>query len=259
MRKIYILLPAYNESSSLPRLLPKIADAMSDQDWNYEIIACNDGSSDDTRSIFLQFKKTMPIRLIDHWINRGLGETVRDLFEAVSKECDDDDVIVRFDCDDTHEPSVIRKLVARLDEGFDVVTASRFAKGGGQMGVSAYRSFVSLMANWIMKLVFPIKGIREYSCAYRAYRGSLVKRAIRVFGNDFIQLKGMGFTGSVEKLVKLKMLGARFAEVGFVLRYDQKQSDSKMVTSVTALGYFVLLMLYHWPWGGWRRSKFFDT
>ena len=39
-----------------------------------------------------------------------------------------------------------------------------------------------------------------------------------------------------------------------VLRYDQKQSDSKMVSSVTALGYIVMTILYHWPWGGWRHT-----
>ena len=74
------------------------------------------------------------------------------------------------------------------------------------------------------------------------------------FGNNFIQLKGLGFTCTLEKLIKLKLIGARFGEIPFMLRYDQKQSASKMVSSVTTLGYLVMTILYHWPWGGWRTG-----
>ena len=57
-----------------------------------------------------------------------------------------------------------------------------------------------------------------------------------------------------EKIIKLKMIGASFSEVPFVLRYDQKQGSSKMVSSITTLGYIVMTVLYHWPLGGWRSS-----
>lgn len=255
MRKIHILLPAFNEALALPILIEKIDVVFRGDRSRYSITICNDGSKDETGSVIESYQRDYPIEAIEHWINRGLGETVRDLFEHVAKKCDDDDIVVRFDCDDTHDPALIPQMVEKIDAGFDVVIASRFASGGGQKGVGLYRGFISSCANWIMKCIFPLKGVREYSCAYRAYRGALVKKAVSLFGNEFIQLKGLGFTASVEKLVKLKMLGARFAEVGFVLRYDRKQGESKMVTSVTTLGYFVLMVLYHWPWGGWRRSK----
>jgi dolichol-phosphate mannosyltransferase len=55
-------------------------------------------------------------------------------------------------------------------------------------------------------------------------------------------------------MIKLKLLGARFAEIGFQLRYDKKTSYSKMVTSITTLGYLIMSVLYHWPFGGWRYS-----
>src|SRR5207253_2764940 len=101
---------------------------------------------------------------------------------------------------------------------------------------------------------FPIKGVKEYSCGYRAYRAETIKEAIACYGNNFIQLKGLGFTCTLEKLVKLKLIGAKFAEVPFMLRYDQKVSTSKMVSSVTTLGYLVMTIMYHWPWGGWRTA-----
>ncbi|MCH8290857.1 hypothetical protein IH992_07150 [Candidatus Poribacteria bacterium] len=45
------------------------------------------------------------------------------------------------------------------------------------------------------------------------------------------------------------MMKARFAEIPFVLHYDQKLSDSKMVSSITTLGYFVLILKCIYPWG----------
>lgn len=251
---IVILLPAYCEEESLPPLLPKIKATMEKMALPYKVIVCNDGSSDRTAEILLEYGDQLPLEVLTHQINRGLGETSRDLFERAAEICEPTDVIVRLDCDDTHEPEFIPTMIAKLDEGFDVVIASRFEPGGGQEGVNAYRAFISRCANLFMKFFFPIEGLKEYSCGFRAYRAGKIKEAIGFFGNNFIQLKGLGFTGTLEKLVKLKLLGARFAEVPFVLRYDQKVSPSKMVSSVTTLGYLVMTVMYHWPWGGWRRG-----
>ncbi|MCC7487974.1 MAG: glycosyltransferase [Burkholderiales bacterium] len=251
---IVVLLPAYNEEQSLPVLLPKIANALAAAPGGYRILVCNDGSRDGTAAQLERYARELPLEVIHHRINRGLGETARDLFERAAEICAADDVIVRMDCDDTHEPEITHSMVARLDQDCDVVIASRFSEGGGQMGVDAYRGFISRSANLFMKLFFPIAGVREYSCGFRAYRAQIIQRAIETYGNNFIQLKGLGFTGTLEKLIKLDLIGARFAEVPFVLRYDQKRSPSKMVSSITTLGYLVMTVLYHWPWGGWRAA-----
>lgn len=251
---IVILLPAYNEEDSLPQLMPKIKDTMNLFGEPYKVIVCNDGSSDNTGVLLKELASHMPLEIIEHRINRGLGESIRDLFERAEQLVTDSDIIIRLDCDDTHEPEFIPNLVRKVREGYDVVIASRFAKGGGQLGVSKYRATISNAANLFMKMFFPISGLREYSCGFRAFNAAIIKKAISFYGNDFIQLKGLGFTCTLEKVVKLKILGARFGEEPFVLRYDQKVSNSKMVGSVTTLGYFVMTMLYHWPWGGWHSS-----
>ncbi len=251
---IIILLPAYNEEQSLPALLPKLKDELETNKGGYKVIVCNDGSTDDTGKLLDEYSSDMPIEVIQHKINRGLGETSRDLFERAAEISQEGDVIVRLDCDDTHEPEFIPKLIDKLESGYDVVIASRFEPGGGQVGVNAYRAFISRAANMFMKIFFPIPGLKEYSSGFRAYRAEKIKEAISFYGNNFIQLKGLGFTCTLEKLVKLKILGAKFGEVPFMLRYDQKQSTSKMVSSITTYGYMTMALLYHWPWGGWRRS-----
>jgi dolichol-phosphate mannosyltransferase len=252
--KVWILLPAYNEEDSIPAMLPKIAEAMAERGLAYRVVVVNDGSSDGTAAVLADYAERFPIDVVTHVINRGLGETERDGFEFIAARCAAEDVVVRMDCDDTHEPEYIGALLAKMGEGHDVVNTSRFQPGGGQLGLDGYRTFISRAANLFMQSVFRIPGVRDCSCGYRAYRGAVIQDAIGIFGNNFIQLRGLGFTSTLEMLVKLHLLGCRFAEVPFVLRYDQKRSPSKMVSSITTLGYLMMTVLYYWPFGGWLRS-----
>lgn len=251
---IYILLPIFNEEKSIDGLFGKIKLAMDTQNFDYRIVACDDGSTDGTSDKLQYYARVMPVEIITHRINRGLGETARDLFERAAEVSQDEDIILRLDSDNTHEPANFIKLINKLKEGYDVVTASRFQHGGGQKGISSYRAFISYCATVYMRTFLPIRGIKEYTCGFRCYRPSIIKKAIEIYGNDFIQLKGLGFTCTLEKIVKLNLLGAKFAEVPFVLRYDQKKSSSKMVSSITTLGYLIMAILYHWPWGGWKSQ-----
>lgn len=255
---LWIVLPAYNEEASIPKLFPKIADAMAEYQIQYHIVICNDGSRDLTAQALEPFQKTLPLTILTHRINRGLGETIRDLFEYAAEHAQPDDIIVRLDCDDTHDPKTIIKMKEKIEQGYELVIGSRFAEGGGQQGVVGNRAVLTFAARQFMRTLFPIRGIQEYTSGFRAYRAKLIQDAIAVFGNQFIQLKGFGFACTLEKLVKLNMMNARMTEVGFVLRYDQKASPSKMIASITTYGYLVMAVMYYWPWGGWLnqyRSK----
>lgn len=251
---IHVLLPAYNEEDALRPLAEKIEHVMRRLDAAYQIVVIDDGSSDRTAEVLEELKLSHPIHIITHRYNRGLGETARDGFEYVAETGRRGDVVVRMDCDDTHDPAYIEAMVAKLAEGYEVVTASRYAPGGGQIGVDWYRRTISRIANLLLKTFFPIPGVKEYTCGFRAYRVSTIQDAIRIFGNRFIDLKGMGFTGTVEKMIKFKLMGARVGEVPFVLRYDRKLSSSKVVTSITTLGYFVLIAKYIVFWSDIGRS-----
>ncbi|MDK2982082.1 MAG: dolichol-phosphate mannosyltransferase [Chloroflexota bacterium] len=249
---IWILLPAYNEETDLPNLLVKIKDVMAGQE--YRLVVVNDGSTDSTANILEKSKNDLNLVVLEHPINRGLGETERDGFEYIAWHAERDDYLVRVEGDDTHEPKYMFSMIDKLNQGYDVVNTSRFQPGGGQMGVNGYRAFISRMANLFMRMVFSVKGVRDYSCGFRAYRVAVIQDALTIYGNNLIQMRGLGFTSTLEIIVKLNVMGCRFAEVPFVLRYDQKQGGSKMIGSVTMLGYLTMGMLYWWPFGGWRKQ-----
>ncbi len=250
---IFFVLPLYNEEQGLPALLEKISQTCHGRNLPFHVIAVNDGSSDRTLDLLHAWSPQTALTVMNHKINRGLGETIRDGFEIAAEMSAPADIIVRMDGDNTHEPSYILAMIDKIQEGYDVVIASRFQPGGGMRGVSSYRGFISRCANLFMKLLFPIDGVWEYSCGFRAYRASIIQKAISLFGNLFIDLKGLGFTCTVEKIIKLRMLHARMTEIPFVLRYDQKENSSKMVTNITTLGYLVLALKNIYPWG--RHGK----
>ena len=238
---IYIILPIFNEAACLESLIAKIKNTLSSAGLSYKIIAVNDGSSDDSQQILERLSASTPLSIITHKMNRGLGETIRDGFEFATEHSGDDDIIVRLDADGTQDPSLIPGMCRKIQEGHDVVIASRYAKGGEEIGLTLKRRFFSRMASLLMKTCFPVRGLRDYSCGYRAYRASIIKQAIKVFGNNFIELKGLGFTVTPEKLVKLIRLNAKITEVPLILRYDLKEGKSKMNNYETILGYIILI------------------
>ena len=250
---IWILLPAYNEAESFPLLLPKIKQCFDLTDNSWRVVVLDDGSTDNTQEVLSEYLDDYPLDIITHAINRGLGETERDLFEFVASQGSVEDVAIRLDCDDTHDPAFFLGMVQSIDSNTDIVVASRFQPGGGQDGVKGYRLLLTMAASIYMRVLFPIRNIKDYSCGFRAYKVRVLQDAISVFGNNFLQMKGLGFVTTLETIVKLNLLGARFAEVPFKLYYDRKASPSKMITSITSFGYLIMTVLYWWPFGGWRN------
>ncbi len=245
---IYIFLPAYNEEIALPRLVKKFNEVLREEFRSYQILLLDDGSSDRTIAVAEELAKRYPIQLLRHEKNKGLGETMRDGFEHLVKIVQDDDVIVTLDCDDTHEPGFLPAAIKKLNTGYDLVILSRFCEGGGQEGLSATKVFLSQGAGFFLKLFFPIRGVKEYSCNYRVFRGAILKKAGRVFGKDFIRLAHLGFAVSPEILIKMRLLGAKISESPFMLRYGQKPTPSKNNSLRTIRGYFAIV------WNYWGRS-----
>jgi len=102
-------------------------------------------------------------------------------------------------------------------------------------------------AKIVMGVLVPVKGVRDYSTAYRAYRVGLLRKAFAAYPDDL--LAGKGFSGMAGFLIRLSYLTKRIAEVPFVLRYDLKAGASSMNVGKTIQGYFDLI-------GGYRFGKY---
>jgi dolichol-phosphate mannosyltransferase len=236
---VYVLLPAYNEERDIGSLLERIRAALTDLNVTYQVLVVNDGSSDRTLEILHRLQKDLPLEVLDHGVNKGLGQAMLTGLRRAAALVKDDDVVITMDADNTHDPCLIGIMCHRLVQGADVVIASRYELGGQEVGLSRLRSFLSRGASTLLKLFFPIQGAKDFTCGYRAYRGSVLKHAFAVYGDHLVEEHG--FTCMAEILIKMGAVDARVSEVPLVLRYDLKSSPSKMKVLRTILRYFVLI------------------
>ena len=235
---VFIILPAYNESDSLLSLFQSISKVM--EGGKFRIILVDDGSNDGTFDIAHKFCKKNPLEIFRHQVNKGLGKAVKTGIFRIISEISDDDVIITMDADNTHNPALILQMEKNLRKSNDIVIASRYKEGGKEIGLSFFRHFLSKMANIFLKMLFPLKGVNDYTCGYRAYKGWLIKKGFKIWGKDFIEQKG--FTYIVELLIKLSRLSSGITEVPLILRYDLKRSKSKMKIINTILQYFLFVL-----------------
>jgi dolichol-phosphate mannosyltransferase len=237
---IYILLPAYNEERDIGSLLVRIRESMLAQGFfHYTVLVVNDGSTDKTHSIATELQQQMPIALLNHGVNLGLGRAMLTGLSRAAELVQDEDVLVTMDADNTHDPCLIGSMVAKIQSGADLVIASRYEKGGEEIGLSKARSVLSRGASLLLHIFFPIPDVKDYTCGFRAYNGLALKKAFQVYGLKLVEERG--FTCMAEILLKLRVLGVRVGEVPLVLRYDLKSGRSKLKIGRTILRYGVLV------------------
>src|SRR4029453_2290487 len=112
MSKLSIILPIYNEALSIPELFKEIQNALPA--YNYEIIAVNDGSKDNSIGVLKSFAESdKRIKVIDLQKNYGQTAAINAGIQNASG-----DIIVLMDSDLENMPSDIPKLVDKLNEGF---------------------------------------------------------------------------------------------------------------------------------------------
>lgn len=224
--RVLMALPAYNEQEALPELLERIGEAFADNGLPYEVVIVDDGSTDDTAKIVSQMSFQMPIHLVQHEVNQGLGPTIRDALREAVDRAGERDIIVTMDADNTHPPGLIDRMVRMIHEGCDVVIASRFESGGCAVGVPFERHLLSIGARFLFTLLFPTRGVRDYTSGYRAYRASVIRQGFADHGQEFVGEKG--FSCMADILLKLRKQKALFGEAPLRLRYDRKGGASKM-------------------------------
>ena len=229
---IKIVLPAYNEEDAILHLIKDIKRILGERFSTFEIIVVNDGSTDNTADIVSTLNLPM-VKLIQHSQNKGLNESIKTGLIYSLKNTDETDIIVVMDSDNTHAPGLIHRMSTLIEEGNDVIIASRYRSGSRVIGVTWTRRFLSWGGSWLFRLLFTTKGVKDYTSGYRAYRAGFLSKAFGLWGDSFINQPG--FSCQVDILLKLRKIGAIMNEVPLILRYDQKKGASKMDVKSTII------------------------
>lgn len=238
---LYFLLPAYNEEANIGALLDKIR-ALDPKLPRYQVLVVDDGSTDATAERVHEKQSLMPVKVISHKVNQGLPASLRDGIAAfLESAANDTDVLITMDADNTHEPILVPQMLHWLQspDDVDIVIASRYQKGGQEVGLALSRRAMSRVVNLMLKAFFNIPGVTDYTSGFRAYRAEVLRRAAKVYGARLIE--ATTFSATAELLLKLRCIGVKAREVPLVLRYDQKNGGSKMKVARTILDYFRMM------------------
>lgn len=232
---ITVLLPAYNEEKDLPGLLERLDQALNSI-GGYQVLVVDDGSQDTTAEIVRAAQKFMPVTLIQHPQNMGLGAAIRTGLKAAAML---NGTIVTLDADNSQDPLLIPDMVEKIEAGADVVIASRFRPGAQEVGVPPHRIMLSHLSSGVIRRLVRYPEARDYTCGFRAYRLETIRQLIDTYGDNF--LRENGFSCMLEVLLNIKRIGGKVAEVPLVLRYDLKEGASKMRIIRTSWRYLVTI------------------
>jgi len=163
--RLSVVLPIYNEEKSIPHLFQNLEQALGH--FNYEIIAVNDGSRDESMA---ELRKLAAldgrIKVID--FRRNFGQTA-----AINAgiQYSRGEVIVLMDSDLENDPNDIPMMLDKLNEGYDVVSGWRKNRWRGQY---LTRKLPSVLAN---KLISNISGVHlhDYGCTLKVYRRQVLE------------------------------------------------------------------------------------
>ncbi|HET8645128.1 MAG TPA: dolichyl-phosphate beta-glucosyltransferase [Vicinamibacteria bacterium] len=205
--ELSVVIPAYNEAERLPRTLERVRAFLDARGGAYEILVVDDGSADDTVAR-ARAAGGEHLTVLGNGVNRGKGYSVRRGMLAARGARR-----LMTDADLSTPIEELEALWARMDEGFDVVIASRaLALSRIEIHQGAFRENMGRVFNGLVRLLV-LPGLRDTQCGFKLFTAAAA-------GAAFAQARLDGFAFDVEALFIARRLGFRVAELPVVWRND---------------------------------------
>jgi len=164
--KFSIVVPLYNEAANVTPLYVRLTQVMTGLDEPYEIVFVDDGSTDDTLKMLDEIGESdSRVRIIALRRNFGQTPALKAGFDAACGE-----IIISMDGDLQHDPEEIPAFVAKIAEGYDIVSGWRAERRDTWLT----RRLPSRMANWMMAKLSGVE-VHDFGTTFKAYRREIIK------------------------------------------------------------------------------------
>ena len=216
MEKVLIILPTYNERENLAAMVEAIFGQLPDA----HVLIIDDGSPDGTGVLAdaIAAQDEAAVHVHHRSGKLGLGTAYLLGFRWALER--DYDYIFEMDCDFSHDPADLPRLLARAQAGADVVIGSRYVQGGGTQNWGLGRKLISRGGGLYSRLVLGIP-VRDLTSGFKCFS----RRALQVLPLDRIRSGGFSFQIEVNYLAVKH--GLQIAEVPIIFR-DRRLGESKM-------------------------------
>jgi glycosyltransferase involved in cell wall biosynthesis len=167
--KLSIVIPVYNEVESIERLYLEIVQSIDTSE--YEIIFIDDGSTDGSSEKIVELiQKNQKLKLIQFYRNYGKSAALSEGFKQA-----DGEYVVTMDADLQDDPSEIKNLIIKLEEGYDLVSGWKKNRKD-----PLSKRIPSKLFNFITRLFTSVK-IHDFNCGIKIYRKSVIK-TLEIYG-----------------------------------------------------------------------------
>lgn len=169
MSKISVVIPAYNEESSIKNLLKEIDRIVSNKAW--EVIVVDDGSSDKTSEIVQQYKF---VKLVRHPYNKGYGASLKTgINNSIGEK------IILLDADNQHDPSDIEIILSYLED-YDLVVGTRDKSNVSGWSKQIGNFILKKLASFLVDMEIP-----DLTSGFRGFKKEKILKLMHLYPNGF--------------------------------------------------------------------------
>lgn len=170
MIKFSIIIPAYNEEKSIAQVITGLKNFLSKEEYDYEIIVVDDGSTDQTNKILKDIKD---IKLISHPYNKGYGAAIKTGVKNAQY-----DWLLFYDSDGQHQPKYIEKLI-KYTKRYDMIIGARVGYQG-PLNRQPGKKLLNWVANYLVQQKIP-----DLNSGFRLVKKDAFLRFSHILPNGF--------------------------------------------------------------------------
>ena len=219
---IYVCVPVHNEARTVGLVLWKVRQVFTAFEREYQIIACDDASTDGSADVLTSYARVLPLTVIHHPSRQGYAKSLEELLRVALQRTDRPkrDCAITLHADFVHAPETMEEMVKRLESGADLVVAEQYRAQGT-------RSWPERWARqWAPRLLRVGVGVKDSISGFLALRLVVLRQATRN-GATSPLLATEGWAANAELLARLGANARRIEVVSSTARYDLKQRPSR--------------------------------
>jgi dolichol-phosphate mannosyltransferase len=215
-----VCLPTYDELENLEPMIEALEQVLREGD---RVLVIDDNSPDGTGELADRLAAEKPfVSVLHRPVKEGLGPAYVAGFRRAL--ADGAELVLEMDCDFSHDPADVPRLIAAAEDGADLVLGSRYVKGGSIPNWGVLRRFISVGGN-IYAQVFLQSRLRDLTGGFKCFRARVLETI------DLGEISSKGYAFQIETTYRVVRAGFKVVEVPISFS-DREQGHSKMNGSI---------------------------